>query len=169
MQRLLCTIGFTGKTAEEFFALLQTASVTRLIDIRQNRGGQLSGFAKHPDLSYFLKKIAGIDYAYEPLLAPPPELLKIYRTTRDWPAYEEGFLAAMKDRGVPSILDAARWPATVALLCSEPGPEKCHRRLAADLVSQHWREHGDIVEIRHLVSARSKPSKPRGKKTGLVS
>jgi hypothetical protein len=58
MQRLLCTIGFTGKIAEEFFALLSEAGVQQVIDIRQNRGGQLSGFAKHPDLSFFLRKIA---------------------------------------------------------------------------------------------------------------
>jgi hypothetical protein len=69
MQYLLCTIGFAGKTAQEFFALLEEAGVERLIDIRQNRGGQLSGYAKHPDLAYFLHKIAGIDYVHEPLLA----------------------------------------------------------------------------------------------------
>jgi hypothetical protein len=37
MQYLLCTIGFAGKTAQEFFALLEEAGVERLIDIRQNR------------------------------------------------------------------------------------------------------------------------------------
>jgi hypothetical protein len=68
MQRLLCTIGFAGKTAEEFFGLLSQAGVEKLIDIRQNRAGQLSGFAKHPDLAYFLREVAKIDYSYEPLL-----------------------------------------------------------------------------------------------------
>jgi len=50
---LLCTIGFTGKTAEEFFTLLSDAGVQQVIDVRQNRSGQLSGFSKHPDLSFF--------------------------------------------------------------------------------------------------------------------
>src|SRR2546426_10169346 len=93
MQRLLCTIGFTGKTAEQFFDLLLGAGVEQVIDIRQNRLGQLSGFAKHPDLSFFLQKIGKIAYAHEPQLAPPPELLKSYRMTKDWPAYEASFLA----------------------------------------------------------------------------
>ena len=97
MQRLLCTIGFTGKTAEQFFTLLTDAGVRQVIDIRQNRSGQLSGFSKHPDLSFFLKKIAGIEYLHDPLLAPPPELLKNYRRTKDWPSYETDFLAVMKD------------------------------------------------------------------------
>lgn len=168
MQRLLCTIGFAGKTAEEFFALLGGAGVEQLIDVRQNRGGQLSGFAKHPDLSFFLRAVEKIEYAHEPLLAPPPELLKSYRKGKDWPAYEAGFLKEMKKRGVPEIVDTTSWASRVALLCSEPGPEKCHRRLVADLLAAHWRDGGDEVEIRHLVSERK--AKVRGglKKTALV-
>jgi uncharacterized protein (DUF488 family) len=169
MERLLCTIGFTGKTAEEFFALLMRAHVEQVIDIRQNRIGQLSGFAKHPDLSFFLRRIAAIEYAHEPLLAPPPELLKGYRTAKDWPSYEADFRAVMKQRGVPATLDTASWSSKVALLCSEPGPEKCHRRLVSELLAVHWRNQGDLVEIRHLLSERQKPAKPRGKKATHVS
>ncbi len=169
MKRLLCTIGFTGKTAEEFFTLLSDARVQQVIDVRQNRIGQLSGFSKHPDLSFFLKKIAGIEYLHEPLLAPPPELLKTYRRTKDWPNYETDFLAAMKDRRVPATLDTSLWSSKVSLLCSEPGPEKCHRRLVADLLATHWREQGDVVEIRHLISTSQKLAKPRRKSAGLAS
>lgn len=168
MSRFLFTIGFAGKTAEEFFALLSQAGVEKLIDIRQNRGGQLSGFAKHPDLSFFLRKIAGIAYEHEPLLAPPPELLKSYRKMKDWPTYETNFLAAMKERGVPAILDNASWPSKVALLCSEPGPEKCHRRLVADLLAVHWRECGELVEIRHLISEHGKRARVRRKKASVA-
>jgi uncharacterized protein (DUF488 family) len=164
MHYLLCTIGFAGKTAKDFFALLEEARVERLIDIRQHRGGQLSGFAKHPDLAYFLEKISRISYIHEPLLAPTPELLKTYRKTKDWPAYEIGFLTLMKARHVPETLDTASWPSNLALLCSEPGPEKCHRRLVADLLATRWRSEGHVVEIRHLISTRAKLAKPRQRK-----
>jgi uncharacterized protein (DUF488 family) len=169
MKRLLCTIGFTGKTAEEFFRLLRDAGVEQVVDIRQNRAGQLSGFAKHPDLSYFLQAIAGISYMHQPLLAPPPELLKSYRSNKDWPAYETAFLAVLRERGVPEVLDTSRWSSKFALLCSEPGPEKCHRRLAADLLATHWREHGEDVEIRHLISSKTKPRKSPRKGSGGTS
>jgi uncharacterized protein (DUF488 family) len=169
MQRLLCTIGFTGKTAEEFFSLLSNAGVQQVIDVRQNRSGQLSGFSKHPDLSFFLKKIAGIEYRHEPLLSPPPELLKTYRRTKEWASYEAGFLAAMKERDVPASVDTSPWPSRVSLLCSEPGPEKCHRRLVAEILAECWRGLGDEVEIRHLVSPRQKPVKPRRKPAGATS
>lgn len=167
MQRLLCTIGFAGKTAEEFFALLRGAGVQQLVDVRQNRGGQLSGFAKHPDLSFFLRALEKIEYAHEPLLAPPPELLKGYRKDKDWPAYEAAFLKEMKERVVPERVDTSSWASKVALLCSEPGPEKCHRRLVADLLAAHWRARGDEVEVRHLVSERKAKATSRGKKTHL--
>lgn len=168
MQRLLCTIGFAGKTAEEFFTLLRGAGIQQLIDVRQNRGGQLSGFAKHPDLSFFLCAVEKIEYAHEPLLAPSPELLKSYRKGRDWPAYEAAFLKEMKERSVPEKVDTSSWASRVALLCSEPGPEKCHRRLVADLLAAHWRARGDEVEVRHLVSERNEKARARQKKTALV-
>ncbi len=168
MHYLLYTIGFAGKTAQEFFALLKEAGVERLIDIRQHRGGQLSGYAKHPDLAYFLQEIARITYVHEPLLAPMPELLKTYRKTKDWPGYETDFLKLMKDRGVPEILDTSSWPSRCVLLCSEAGPEKCHRRLVADLIAAQWRGQGYEVEIRHLVSVRAKPLNSGRKKPGAV-
>jgi uncharacterized protein (DUF488 family) len=168
MQILICTIGFAGKTAEEFFRLLEQAQVEKLIDIRLNRGGQLSGFAKHPDLAYFLQQVARIDYSHEPQLAPTSELLDAYRNTKDWPAYEAGFLGLMRERGIPQSFDASIWPRRAALLCSEPGPEKCHRRLVADLLAAHWRSQGHVVEIRHLIAARMKSSKPRRKRPKSV-
>ena len=70
MVSTLFTIGFTQKTAEQFFGLLQDAGVQRAIDIRENRVGQLSGFAKYPDIAFFLDRLLGIEYVYEPLLAP---------------------------------------------------------------------------------------------------
>ncbi|MGB2591571.1 MAG: DUF488 domain-containing protein [Candidatus Acidiferrum sp.] len=165
MEILLCTIGFAGKTAEEFFALLETARVARVVDIRQHREGQLSGFAKHPDLAYFLEKIARIAYLHEPQFAPTPELLKTYRQNKDWAAYEIDFLALMKARDIPQGVDASSWPARVALLCSESGPEKCHRRLVADLLASHWRTQGHSVEVRHLVKDCARVAGKRRKKS----
>lgn len=165
---LLCTIGFAGKTAEEFFQLLESVRVEKVIDIRQHREGQLSGFAKYPDVAFFLNRVAGIGYCHELRLAPTPDLLKIYRDGRNWPAYKPGFLASMKDRNIPHSLEAASWPSRAALLGSEPGPEKCHRRLVADLLAAHWRAQGHNVEILHLVATHKKSVKTRLKKQRSV-
>jgi uncharacterized protein (DUF488 family) len=168
MEIILCTIGFAGKTAEEFFRLLEEARVEKLIDIRLNRGGQLSGFAKHPDLEYFLRRVARIGYSHEPQLAPTSELLEAYRETEDWADYETRFLELMNARGVPRAFDANAWPQRATLLCSEAGPEKCHRRLVADLLAAHWRAQGHSADIRHLVAAHTKTQKTRRAKAKAV-
>ena len=82
------TLGFTQKTAREFFEFLRTNNVRRLVDIRLHPGGQLSGFAKQEDLPYFLRELAnGCEYLHLPLLAPTKEILKDYRADNDWGRY----------------------------------------------------------------------------------
>ena len=165
MKITLCTIGFAGKSAEEFFRLLREAGVQKVIDIRENRVGQLSGHAKYPDIEFFLKAIGGIDYSHLPLLAPSPEIRKAYNKGKDWAVYEPAFLALMRERGIPEGISPSSFASVVALLCSEPGPEKCHRRLLADLLAKHWQSLGHSVEIKHLVSVNSAPTKKRRKRS----
>src|SRR6266704_275284 len=100
MTSALFTIGFTQKTAEEFFRLLQDAGVRSVIEVWENRGGQLSGFAKYPDLAFFLARLLGITYGHEPLLAPSPEIRDVYRKPRDWQQYEVSFHELMQQRKI---------------------------------------------------------------------
>ena len=91
------TIGFTKKTAEEFFAKLQAAGVKRVIDIRLNNVSQLAGFSKKDDLRYFLRAIAGIDYLHVPELAPTQDILDAYKKHKgDWSVYETEFMKLME-------------------------------------------------------------------------
>ena len=75
----LFTIGFTKKTAEEFFSRLQKAGVQRIVDIRLNNTSQIAGFAKESDLRFFLKAVAGIDYIHITEFAPTQEILDLVR------------------------------------------------------------------------------------------
>lgn len=130
----LFTIGFTKKSARQFFTLLQTAGVRRLVDVRLNNASQLAGFAKKNDLAYFLEKICNIGYIHLPLWAPDQALLEQYKKKKlDFTAYEKKYRALLKQRdiektGVPQINDKD------CLLCSEHDPEFCHRRLAAEYI-----------------------------------
>lgn len=166
MTSKLCTIGFTKKTAEQFFGLLEQAGVRRLIDVRENRGGQLSGFAKHPDLSYFLDRLLGIEYIHEPSLAPSEEIRNAYRVTKNWEQYEESFLELMRLRNVSESIIPERFEGNVALLCSEAEPEKCHRRLVAELLARTWNGQGHSVEIKHLVIPNFASRRTRRARTG---
>jgi len=160
----LFTIGFTQKTAEEFFRLLQEAGVQKLIDVRENRGGQLAGFAKYPDLAFFLDRILGIAYEHQPVLAPSPEIRTAYRNNRDWEQYEKSFFGLMQERRAKEQLDPKAFDGRVALLCSEDSPERCHRRLAAEMLQEYWTAHGHHIEIKHLVLPRPAPRKRRKSK-----
>ena len=59
---MIFTIGFTQKSAEDFFSLLLQNKVDLLIDIMLNNTSQLSGFAKFPDIQFFLNNIGSINY-----------------------------------------------------------------------------------------------------------
>ena len=50
------TMGFTGKTAEEFFGLLNSADAKYLVDIRLNNRSQLAGFTKKGNIEFFTEK-----------------------------------------------------------------------------------------------------------------
>lgn len=136
----LYTIGFTQKSAQEFFGLLRKHGVRRLVDIRLRPDGQLSGFAKREDLPYLLRELAdGCEYVHLPDLAPTQDILAKYRADRDWRLYAERFEQLMDERGVPAVLDRAEFAAAAScLLCSEATPEHCHRRLVAERLAAHW-------------------------------
>jgi uncharacterized protein (DUF488 family) len=144
----LYTIGFTQKNAQEFFGRLRDQGVQRLIDIRINPHGQLSGFARQEDLPYFLSELVGqCQYLYLPILAPTKEILKDYREDRDWARYVRRFETLMDERNIPARLDRSIFEAiTGCLLCSEPTPEQCHRRLVAERLVKHWPD----LEVVHL-------------------
>ena len=142
----LFTIGFTGKSAEQFFALLQNAEVRLLIDTRLNNVSQLAGFTKRRDLEYFLRVIGDIAYVHDTELAPTDDILDGYKKKRmQWDEYAKRFNELL-ERRAPA---AHRKPADfdrACLLCSEPTPEHCHRRLVGEYLQRAWPQ----VVIHHL-------------------
>ena len=141
------TIGFTKKSAAEFFGLLRRAGVRRLVDVRLNNTSQLAGFAKCRDLEFFVKELCGAEYCHEPLLCPSQEILDAFKKKRiTWQEYERDFRALMEGRRVEETVDRRLFDVPAALLCSEPKAERCHRRLAAEYLAEKW---GD-VKVVHL-------------------
>lgn len=143
---ILFTIGFTKNTAEQFFTKLCQSGVKRIIDIRLNNSSQLAGFAKRDDLRYFLKNLCSIDYLHVPELAPTKEILDNFKKNKgQWVEYERDFLSLIKERKIEKQMEDIFQPQD-CLLCSEPNPENCHRRLVAEYLSAKW---GNL-DIKHL-------------------
>ena len=133
------TVGFAQKSAEEFFGVLRSAGVRRLIDIRLNNVSQLAGFTKRDDLRYFLRAICDIEYVHETRLAPTQEILDAFKKHGgSWADYERAFLPLMAQRRIHEVLDRRGFDAPTVLLCSEPTSEHCHRRLVAEFLREHW-------------------------------
>jgi len=142
----LFTIGFTKKSAEEFFTHLQNAGVHRIVDIRLNNTSQIAGFAKARDLKYFLNAIAGIDYVHIPDFAPTQDILDDFKKRKgSWPEYESKFKDLMENRRLAEKA-ASLLHENDCLLCSEHTPEHCHRRL----VAEHLREKIGNIKVIHL-------------------
>ena len=141
------TVGFTKKSAGEFFEKLRDAGVERVVDVRLNKVSQLAGFSKRDDLKYFLKTILNADYIEAPLLAPTQPLLDAYKKRKGrWEDYERDFVRLMEERHIedkvdPSILSGG------CLLCSEDTPHYCHRRLVVEYLQKKW---GNL-SIKHIV------------------
>ena len=141
------TIGFTKKTAAQFFESLKSAGIRRLIDIRLRGASQLAGFAKQTNLPYFLEAICNAEYVHEPLLTPPKDLLAAYRKKQiRWEDFEKTFLAALAERRVEERVNRDLFAEPAVLLCSEAEPAHCHRRLVAEYLQTKWGE----LEIVHL-------------------
>ncbi len=141
------TIGFTKKTAKQFFGLIKGSGAKRVVDVRLNNVSQLAGFAKRKDLEFFLKEILDVDYVHLPELAPTQDILDAYKKHKgDWAVYEPAFLELMRKREIEKRIN----PEIIAggcLLCSEDKPHHCHRRLVAEYLEEQW---GD-VKVEHLV------------------
>ena len=124
----LFTIGFTKKSAEQFFELLKKNKVKQLVDVRISNGSQLAGFAKGKDLAYFVKQICGIGYKHITDFAPTNT-------------------AMLKQRDIIKQYGVKQFDGS-CFLCSEETPEMCHRRLLAEYMKKYSAEE---VKIVHLV------------------
>ena len=140
------TIGFTKKSARTFFELLKRSGIRQLIDIRLNNESQLAGFTKKADLEYFLKEISNIEYSHRPEFAPTKDILDGYKKKKlTWADYEQQFQTLLRERRVEDLITAAELD-NACLLCSEPTPGECHRRLVAEYLHSKLSD----IEIRHL-------------------
>jgi len=141
----LYTIGFSGKSAEEFFSLLLKNNVKKVIDIRLNNTSQMAGFTKKRDFPYFLK-LHNIEYEHNELFFPTEKLLKDYKNKKiSWQEYEDIFLDLLRKRRVEEKIDIKDFENCV-LLCSEKTPKNCHRRLSAEYLKKFFNN----IQIIHL-------------------
>ena len=142
------TIGFTQKSAEQFFDLICKNDIGLMIDIRLNNVSQLAGFAKGKDLKYFLARICKCDYVHDLDFAPTQEIMENGRGKKiPWTEYEKQYSDLIDSRKVlDRFFDKYGRYKNVCLLCSEADAKDCHRSV---LVRMLQKESSGIT-IQHL-------------------
>ena len=135
------TMGFTKKSAKDFFSLIKKNDVEMLIDVRLNNQSQLAGFTKGKDLSFFLKELCNCLYCHEIQFAPTKIILDNYKKQLiSWSEYELEFKKLIIRREVSEIFKKKYGNyKNVLFLCSEPTPDYCHRRLLAEYFEKELR------------------------------
>lgn len=130
------TLGFTKKSAEQFFGLIKENNIDLLLDIRLNNSSQLAGFSKGSDLEFFLNEICNCKYNYDSLFAPTTELMNGFKDKKiSLEQYEQQYIDLMVSRGaIKHFLNRYTKVENLCLLCSEDKPDQCHRRILADML-----------------------------------
>lgn len=126
----LFTIGYEGRSLEDFLATLLAEGVTRVLDVRELPLSRRKGFSKTP-LRDALSK-AGIEYVHLRAAGNPYRdkkhdldlCLRLYR----------GHLE--RSPGVIDLVEESAAGHRAALLCVEHDPGCCHRSIIASQLRQ---------------------------------
>ena len=144
------TIGHSTRPIEELLALLTEHAVELLVDVRRFPGSR-----RHPQFSREALagslQAAGIGYMHEPRLggrraAKPGSPHTAWRVDA-FRGYADHMETAEFQAALETLIGLSR-EKTVAILCAEAVPWRCHRRLISDALVARG------VEVRHILGPR---------------
>jgi uncharacterized protein (DUF488 family) len=143
LRRTIYTVGTSTRSAEEFTRLLTSRNVAVVVDVRRFPTSRFEHFSSE-NFSRLLRH-ADIDYV------PMGEMLGGYRC-----GGYHAFTASSKFReGMEKLIYMAS-SSTVALVCAERFPWRCHRRfISAELEKQGWQVIHIIDQERDWQSKRT--------------
>lgn len=132
----LATIGYEGRSIDEFVALLVAAKVDVLVDVREQAMSRRKGFSKKALTAAV--EAADIAYRHEPLLGNPKENRDPFRAGSE--IARQTFLAHLNNgsRATYDEIIALARTNVVALVCFERAHDQCHRScISAQAQSEH--------------------------------
>ncbi len=145
-EKIVFTIGFAKKSAENLIIKLKNNNITKILDIRLSPNSQQAGYAKQDTLEYILR-LNGIKYEHNSFLAPTKQILQEYRKDGNWEKYEKDFnLLLEKRKSNLKINWDDKENRRICLLCTEAEANKCHRRLVAEYLAKELKE----IKVIHI-------------------
>lgn len=139
----ICTIGYQGRTIDEFIRLLLTHGVDVLVDVRRRALSRKPGFSK-TKLREALEEV-GVTYFHIPQLGMPADLMP-KRNLHDNSEILSEYASQLSEHA--KHIEQLRSEAEnkrICLLCFEHDPSICHRHVLANRLA----EESDF-EVDHL-------------------
>ncbi|HXJ58388.1 MAG TPA: DUF488 domain-containing protein [Verrucomicrobiae bacterium] len=133
----LCTIGYEGRSLENYLNCLLQAGVTVLCDVRRNPLSRKYGFSK----GTLSKSCEGVGLRYEhlPELGIASEERRELKTQEDYDALFVSYERESLPKQGEALAKIKSWLASgerVALTCYEHSPEQCHRHCVSEALEQ---------------------------------
>lgn len=131
----LYTIGYEGLSVDAFFKALLANRVKTLIDIREAPISRKPGFSKSA-LSVAAQEY-GLAYIHIQALGAPTEVRRGYREDQDWARFVRRYKRhlATQDEAILELAKKVRRKSS-CLLCFEADPNRCHRSLVTQRLSE---------------------------------
>jgi len=138
------TIGYEGKTPDEFLKVLKEAEISIVVDVRENPASRKKGFSKKI-LSATLND-NGIQYRHIAELGTPKDIRVEYQNSGNLERLLEQYRAYLTENTVHinTLLDAIG-NNTACIMCFEKLASQCHR-----LVITEYLYLNHEVAINHL-------------------
>ena len=132
---MLFTVGYEGRSIQQFLADLHGAKVSMLVDVREAPVSRKAGFSKNA-LAQTLCD-AGIGYRHIHALGCPKHIRDQHKLDGDWSAYTRQFMDHLEQQQ-PALeeLRAVAVTQRTAVLCYEADFNFCHRTYVARAVAQ---------------------------------
>jgi uncharacterized protein (DUF488 family) len=129
------TIGYQDRTVDDLIAVLRSASVKVLVDVRLTPLSRKAGLSKN-GLAARLRE-AGIEYVHLPQLGNPRDNRDAFRRGDEAAVarYQDVLRTPEGQAALGQLLRQARQH-RVALMCFERDAAECHRSMVADALGE---------------------------------
>ncbi|HOX30904.1 MAG TPA: DUF488 domain-containing protein [Spirochaetales bacterium] len=144
----LITVGYEGRSIEEYCSLLLTHGIRAVVDVRKNPISRKKGFSKSALADALLN--SGIAYFHLPNLGIDSSLRQELKTDADYKrlfsVYTKEILPLpLAQESLELLQDIQFRFSMIALTCFERDPKHCHRHCIADYI------HGtEKIPVTHI-------------------
>ena len=139
------TVGYVGRSIDEFVAILRAAGIATLIDVRHTPISMYKPDFSKQNLRRHLQANS-IEYLHLPQLGVPRDIRSRAAETQDrgviWEWYDSYVVEQRFTRNLTEFFNIADHP--VALMCAELDPTSCHRHRLSIGLEQHGLNSFDL-------------------------